>query len=488
MDASPSSPPRLVRHFALASLVAFLIIGTALTFVTVGAVRGRAEDHAAFHANYVVDAVLAPSIDGASLERPVTGAQLAELDHVVEQRILSDGRTVRLKIWSPEGQILYSDDHALIGRTFSSEQGELHDVLDGEIENGVSDLDAAENVGERSLADKLFETYLPLRTSPGSKPVAVVELYQDYSAIQGEIDALVRVLVAVFALGLILLYAALLPIAAKAARTLRRQNDQLRSQADQLESLLSREQQTVAELRNLNEMQTDFVAAASHELRTPLTSVIGYVRTIRQGRLVREDPASAEEFLASAEHQATRLSLLVRRLLSTAALEQGERSMQTSPFDVAELVSAVLRDLPSGAARVRFHADGAVSARTDRDRLHEVLLNLVENALKYSPAKSIVEVTARTENEELVIDVADHGIGIAPEDQRSIFERFHQVDQSATRRFGGLGLGLYLADQICRDLGGTISVRSEPGHGSTFTVRIPVSPVSAGALSDASTA
>ncbi|MFL5736023.1 MAG: sensor histidine kinase [Actinomycetota bacterium] len=488
MDASPSSPPRLVRHFAVASLAAFLLIGTALTFVTVRAVRDRAEDHAAFHANYVVDSVLAPSLEGASPDRPVTGPQLAELDRVVNQRILSDGRTVRLKIWSPDGQVLYSDDHALIGRTFASEKSELRDVLAGDVENGVSDLQAPENVAERSLADKLFETYLPLRTSPGTKPVAVVELYQDYSAIQGEINALVRVLVAVFSIGLILLYAALLPIAAKAARTLRRQNDQLRSQADQLESLLSREQQTVAELRNLNEMQTDFVAAASHELRTPLTSVLGYVRTIRQSRLVREDPASAEEFLASAEHQATRLSLLVRRLLSTAALEQGERSTQASAFDIAELVSAVLRDLPSGAARVRFHADGAVGARSDRDRLHEVLLNLVENALKYSPAKSTVEVTARTENEDLVIDVTDHGIGISPEDQRHIFDRFHQVDQSATRRFGGLGLGLYLAEQICRDLGGSISVRSEPGHGSTFTVRIPAVAISAEALSDASTA
>ena len=412
MDASSSgSRPRLVRRFALASLAAFLLIGAGVTFVTVRTVRDRAEDHATFHANYVVNAVLAPSLGGVPLDRPLTGDTLAEVDHTVDQRILSDGRTVRVKIWSPDGTILYSDDHALIGRTFPGETDELHNVLAGEVENGVSDLTAPENVAERHLASKLFETYLPLRISPGVAPVAVVELYQDYSAIQGEIDALVRVLVAVFAVGLVVLYAVLLPIASSAARTLRRKNEQLSEQADRLEALLSREQETVAELRNLNQMQTDFVAAASHELRTPLTSVIGYLRTLRQRSLMKKDPAAAEEFLASAEHQATRLSLMVRRLLSTAALEEGERPLEPSSFDVTELIAAVLRDLPSGAARVRLRVDGPVPVRTDRDRLHEILLNLIENALKYSAAKTPVEVAARSEAGELLVEVSARWCG-----------------------------------------------------------------------------
>ena len=125
--------------------------------------------------------------------------------------------------------------------------------------------------------------------------------------------------------------------------------------------------------------------------------------------------------------------------------------------------------------------------RTDPDRLHEIVLNLVENALKYSADETPVEVTAGPDGDGFLIAVRDEGIGIDPGDQRAIFERFHQVDQSATRRFGGLGLGLYLADQLCRDLGGSLEVRSAPGQGSTFTVRIPSVGVTDEALSEAAT-
>jgi signal transduction histidine kinase len=335
MPPSPrSSRPRLVWRFAAASLVAFVLIGGVLTVVMVRVVRQRAEDNAKFHATYVVDAVLAPSLQTILLNAPLTGQELERIDRLVHERILSDGRSVRIKIWAPDGTILYSDDRSLIGQAFPEEHGELQAVLDGEIENGVSDLQARENVGERQIADKLFETYAPVRTSPRQTAVAVAEIYQDYSAIQGEIDALGRVLVATFAVGLVVLYALLLPIAFRAARSLRRKNEQLEEQAQRLETLLSREQETVGELRNLNRMQTDFVAAASHELRTPLTSVIGYLRTLRQPNML-DDPVLANEFLATAEHQATRLSCSYRscsrRRPSRRVLVRWRRRRSSSP-------------------------------------------------------------------------------------------------------------------------------------------------------------
>jgi signal transduction histidine kinase len=487
MKASTSgSRPRLVRRFVLASLAAFVLIGAVVTVAMVRVVRERAEANAGFQASYVVTAVLAPSLQGVRLERPLTGADLERVDEVVRDRILSDGQTVRVKLWSPDGTILYSDDRSLIGRAFPEERGELEEVLDGHVENGVSDLNEDENVAERGIASKLFQTYLPLRTGVGRKPVAVAELYQDYSAIQAEVDNLVRVLLSVFAVGLAVLYALLLPIASGASRALRRKNEQLHEQAERLEVLLSREQESVAELRSLNQMQNDFVAAASHELRTPLTSIIGYLRTLRQ-QSVTTDPASAEEFLAAAEHQARRLSLLVRRLLSAAALEEETTPIETTTVPIAELVEKVIRDLPAGADRVQLQIQNGSAIRTDPDRLHEIVLNLVENALKYSAGETPVEVTAGPDGDGFLIAVRDEGIGIDPGDQRAIFERFHQVDQSATRRFGGLGLGLYLADQLCRDLGGSLEVRSAPGQGSTFTVRIPSVGVTDEALSEAAT-
>jgi len=136
---------------------------------------------------------------------------------------------------------------------------------------------------------------------------------------------------------------------------------------------------------------------------------------------------------------------------------------------------------------VQRHIESGTTLRTDPDRLHEIVLNLVENALKYSADGTPVEIRAGLDGDGFLLAVRDEGIGIDPGDQRAIFERFHQVDQSATRRFGGLGLGLYLADQLCRDLGGSLEVRSAPGQGSTFTVRIPDVGVTDDARSEAVT-
>jgi signal transduction histidine kinase len=465
---------RLVLRFAAASLAAFLVIGVVLTMVIVRRIRVAAEDNAQFHARYVVEAVLAPEFRGTTtLSKPLAGAELDRIDDFVKDRLLSDGRTVRVKVWSPDGLILYSDNRSLIGRSYPEERAGFQEVIEGKIETEISDLDNAENVEERLVADKLFQTYIPLKPRQSDEPIAIAEIYQDYSTIQTQIDAVVRTLAVALTIGLGMLYGLLLPIARGASTRLRRQNEQLRVQAESLEALLSREQETVAELRRLNQMQSDFVAAASHELRTPLTSVIGYLRTLQRPEM-REDSESTEEFLAAGERAAIRLSHLVQNLLSTARLEEGVRAIELSTVEIEELVGAVVDDLPAGAERVRVHAANLPPVRTDRERLREVLRNLVENALKYSEDHEPVDVDAELSGDELVIHVRDHGVGIDPGDQPAIFERFHQLDQSATRRFGGLGLGLHLSKQFMQEIGGSIAVRSDVGRGSTFTVRVPL--------------
>jgi signal transduction histidine kinase len=465
---------RLVLRFAAASLAAFLIIGALLTMVMVRRIRIAAEDNAQFHARYVVDAVLGPEFRGTkTLNKPLGGAQLNRIDAFVRDRLFSDGRTVRVKIWRPDGLVLYSDDRALIGRAYPEERDAFQEIMAGEIETEISDLHDAENVEERLVADKLFQTYIPLKPHQSDEPIAIAEIYQDYSTIQTQISAVVRTLAVALTVGLGVLYGLLLPIARGAAKRLRRQNEQLRVQAESLEELLSREQETVAELRRLNQMQSDFVAAASHELRTPLTSVIGYLHTLRRPEM-REDSEATEEFLAAGERAATRLSHLVQNLLSAAHLEDGARALELAMVGIEELVATVIDDLPAGAERVRVHAADLPPVRTDRERLREVLRNLVENALKYSEDHEPVDVDAELSGDELVIHVRDHGVGIDPGDQPAIFERFHQLDQSATRQFGGLGLGLHLSKRLVEEIGGSIAVRSDIGHGSTFTVRVPL--------------
>jgi two-component system sensor histidine kinase BaeS len=134
-----------------------------------------------------------------------------------------------------------------------------------------------------------------------------------------------------------------------------------------------------------------------------------------------------------------------------------------------------VRDLPQAGERVRIVAPSLPRVRTDPQRLEEIVSNLVENALKFSPADAPVTVEIRLDGPTLVLEVRDHGIGVSPEDVDAIFERFHQVDQSATRRFGGLGLGLHLVREMAADLGGTVSVAPAEGGGTVFTVSLPVS-------------
>jgi signal transduction histidine kinase len=156
--------------------------------------------------------------------------------------------------------------------------------------------------------------------------------------------------------------------------------------------------------------------------------------------------------------------------------------------DLARLIADAVADLPRALGRVQVVAPSLPRIRTDPQRLAEIVSNLVENALKFSPADTPVTVEVRVDGSTLVLEVRDHGIGVSPEDLDRIFERFHQVDQSATRQVGGLGLGLHLVREMATDLGGTVSVAPAEGGGSVFTVSFPVSgPVSGSVFGTAAT-
>jgi PAS domain S-box-containing protein len=224
-----------VRGLAAASLVLFVAVGVGLAAIMAGIIRHREENVAAFHAQFVVEAVLAPELQSTDLASPVTGHRYEELAKLVRERILSDGRDVRVKIWRPDGTIVFSDFEPLVGRAFPEERGELQEVLRGNVQSGVSDLADAENVAERGIADKLFQTYVPLRLSPGGPVVGVAEVYQDYSKVEAEVERQFRTLALAFGAGLTALYALLFPMA---RRPLRKQNERLRQAETRYRTLI----------------------------------------------------------------------------------------------------------------------------------------------------------------------------------------------------------------------------------------------------------
>ena len=457
--------PHLVLRFAVASLAAFVLVGAVGMVLMIRYARERAEHAGEFHSTFVADAVLAPALAGVDLSRPLTDSEYERVLGVVRERILTNGRDVRVKVFDADGTVVFSDSREIVGLRFEEAAEELAEIFDGAVESDISELTAAENVEERKFADKLLEVYVPLRMTRDGPVVAVAELYQDYAFIQADIDAFVARMAPMLAVALLVLYAATLPIAHRASRELRRRNEQLNE-------LLENEQRTVAELRDLNQRMDDFVAAASHELRTPLTSIIGYLATLRHPDL-GSDPAVRAEFLEAADGQTKRLLRLITNLLSASNMEEGSRPVAIERVDLAAIARTVVAELPGATERVRIDIPADRAVPTDRGRITEVLLNLIDNAMKYSPPDTPVEVGASADAEGFRLWVSDQGVGIDESEQSSIFERFHQVDQSATRQVGGVGLGLYLSRGLVQELDGRIEVTSSPGRGSTFTVVLP---------------
>jgi signal transduction histidine kinase len=225
----------------------------------------------------------------------------------------------------------------------------------------------------------------------------------------------------------------------------------------------------------LARLKTDLVAAVSHELRTPLTSM----RVLVDGLLsdAELDPVKTREYLGMMATENARLSRLIENFLTFSRLERNRHQFVFAAVHPATIVTAAV-----GAIRERVPASCDLSeeverdlplVRADADAIGTALINLLENALKYTPDEKRIVVRASRDRGMVVLAVQDNGIGIPVREQRRIFRRFYRVDQRLSGDTAGVGLGLSIVDQIVRAHGGTITVRSESGAGSTFTVRLP---------------
>ena len=230
------------------------------------------------------------------------------------------------------------------------------------------------------------------------------------------------------------------------------------------------------ERRRLERVRRDFVANASHELRTPLTSIRGFVEALEDGAV--NEPDTAQRFLGKIRTHADRMAALVEDLLELSRLESGERPPRWEEVVPAEIVEDVVASFSGLAGRKQValrRQDGrAPTLVTDADRLRRILENLVENAVKYTPAEGWVEVESRPGPAEgAVLEVRDNGPGIGAEHLSRIFERFYRVDKARSRELGGTGLGLAIVKHLAEGMGAHVAVESELGRGSRFVVTVP---------------
>jgi signal transduction histidine kinase len=228
------------------------------------------------------------------------------------------------------------------------------------------------------------------------------------------------------------------------------------------------------ELADVERLRRDLVANVSHELKTPLSALRAHLENLQDG-VERPDPQTLQVML----QQTDRLGRLVDQLLDLSRLESGDVPLEPESVRLGPLVDQVLHEVgvSSGASGVHLESrvgDDLPAVWADRERVHQVLLNLLDNAVRFTPPGGDVTVSADRENGHMAVSVTDTGPGIPPEHLPRLFERFYRVDPARSRGDGGTGIGLAIARSVVEAHGGRIWAESEEGRGSTFTFELPV--------------
>lgn len=232
----------------------------------------------------------------------------------------------------------------------------------------------------------------------------------------------------------------------------------------------------VTELRRLENLRYEFVTNVSHELKTPLAAIIAYAETLKLGAI--HDDENNVQFVSRIEEQAERLHQLIQDMLQIARVESGQEVMDIVPLALATVLQATLAQHADAARRkeidLALELGNDLVIQADEHGLQTIFDNLVSNAIKYTPVGGHVTMRLRRDGQEAVVEVEDDGIGIAPENQPRVFERFFRADKSRSRAIISTGLGLSIVKHLSQAFGGSVAVRSKLGRGSTFSVRFPI--------------
>jgi two-component system phosphate regulon sensor histidine kinase PhoR len=232
----------------------------------------------------------------------------------------------------------------------------------------------------------------------------------------------------------------------------------------------------VTELKRLEHVRKDFVANVSHELRTPLTSIKGYLEALLDG--AKDDPQKCQQFLKVAQQHADQLNNLITDLLQLSQIESGRyewRRERINPQGFIRTAVELMKPIAEKKQQSLTVSAGSQLPQItgDPDKLTQVLINLLDNAVKYTPAGGKIDVEARRSGDAVEIIVSDTGLGIPKKDLHRIFERFYRADRARSRDLGGTGLGLSIVKHIVEAHGGTIHAQSEMGKGSKLTIILP---------------
>lgn len=458
----------LLVRFSLLSLVVVTLLAVALGWLIQRQMERTALTQQANEVAVVLDGMLSRQLQPSDLRPSTHPADRTRWTALARRLLQADHHLVRLKVWDTRGRVVYSNNPRQIGRSFPIDEN-LRLALRGERAMDVSNLSEAENAEDRDGYSALLETYVPLRS--GGRVVGAYEAYSDLGPLQAQLDDALRTLWGAIALGFLLLYASLFAIVRGASRRLVGQMRAITTLEVQ-----AREAET---LRQVDRLKDEFIGSVSHELRRPLASIKGYTASLLLPN-GHWDSETQREFLQVVDEEADHLAVLIDNLLDLARLGSGTLDLNREPIHLPALIDQIISRLSVQPHRTRHRFNVRFAPEfpylvADQARMTQLFLNLLENAMKYSPAGTLISVEGTLEGNWAVIRVADEGHGMTPEQTAHIFDKFYRVDTGLTRATEGTGLGLAICRGVVEAHGGTIEVESRPGVGTVFIVRLPFS-------------
>ncbi|HEY6875494.1 MAG TPA: HAMP domain-containing sensor histidine kinase [Candidatus Dormibacteraeota bacterium] len=401
-------------------------------------------------ATLIAQAGIQPLLTEQDMANGLSPAQVDEINQRLHGAAISaDVR--RIKVWNRAGTVIYSDNPSLIGRTFTIDD-DLEGALRGVASASVTDGHDEENSGD-TLAGPLIQVYAPLIFPGNISASGAFELYLPYAPVQAAIDAESHQLDALLAVGLVLFYASMFPIVALAERWRRS------AEATAIANVETQER--------LNRLKSQFLIRISHQFRTALVGIEGFSEVIRDSESL--DLEEVKAFAADIHSDAERLDRAFSQMLTLDQMEAGRASLDITAVDINKMVRDVA--VQHDRVTVTTPGSGAITVMCDRGRIEQLLTIIVDNAIKYSPARSDVEVNVVQRGADVEVTVKDHGPGMQENGNAPTMTNGNGNGAGAT------GLGLPIAREIVRMHGGRIWFVSKPAQGTQVHFTLPMTAV-----------
>lgn len=461
----------LLTKFTIVSLVITAVIGIALAWGIQQQMEYNALQNAAEDAADNVATLLNPNLHQADLSGPLDTSRFAQVDTLIRQSVLND-RVVRVKIWSQDGMLIYSDEKELVGKSFPEDE-DLKEALEGKTVTIISP-EKEENEGERERFGRLIEVIVPLRPAGSQEVAGAYEIYEDMSVLEPALAKIRNFVWSSIGIGFLVLYGSLFAFVRNASHELvhrSEENARLYEEAKQrLEERKRAEKELIKRTKQLeaaNKELEAFSYSVSHDLRAPLRAIDGFSRVMLEDYSDKFDD-EGKRYLKIIRDNTQKMGQLIEDLLALSRL--GRKQMEISEIDMAKLAKEVYDELKitTPERTIQLDIKTLPPAHGDQSMIRQVFVNLISNAIKFTRPreKAVIEICGVTEGNENVYYVKDNGVGFDMQYVNKlfgVFQRLHSADE-----FEGTGVGLAIVQRIVHRHGGRVWAEGKVNEGATF--------------------